>query len=36
MAPGVSKKYGIKMLVYYEIHDDINAVIQKETLVKKW
>ena len=33
---GFSKKYGLKMLVWYEIHDDINEAIRRETQIKKW
>ena len=31
-----SKKHNINKLVYYEIGNDINAVIHKEKLIKKW
>ena len=36
LADGFTKKYGIKTLLYYEVHDDVNAAIQKEKLIKKW
>lgn len=36
LADGFTKKYGIKTLVYYEIHQDINAAIHHEKLIKKW
>lgn len=36
VADGFTKKYGIKTLVYYEVHDDVNEAIKKEKLIKKW
>ena len=36
LADGFTKKYGIKRLVYYEIHTDINEAIKREKLIKKW
>jgi len=36
LADGFTKKYGIKMLVYYEVHEDVNEAIAKEKLIKKW
>ncbi|PIR37847.1 MAG: hypothetical protein COV35_07930 [Alphaproteobacteria bacterium CG11_big_fil_rev_8_21_14_0_20_39_49] len=33
---GFTKKYAIKMLVYYEYFDDINEAIKREKLIKKW
>ncbi len=36
LADGFTKKYGIKNLVYYEIHQDINEAIKREKLIKKW
>jgi len=36
LVPGFIKKYGIKTLVYYEIFDDINAAIHRETRLKKY
>ncbi len=36
LADGFTKKYGIKMLVYYEHHTDINSAIYREKLIKKW
>lgn len=33
---GFTKKYDIKMLVYYEHHDDIYTAIRREKLIKKW
>ena len=36
VADGFTKKYGIKMLVYYEIADEIEAAIHREKIIKKW
>jgi putative endonuclease len=33
---GFTKKYSVKMLVWYEMHDDIESAIQREKLLKKW
>lgn len=33
---GFTKRYGLKRLVYYEAHDDINAAIQREKRLKAW
>ena len=33
---GFSKTHQTKMLVYYEVHEDVNAATKKEKLVKKW
>ena len=33
---GFSKKYGLKILVWYEVHDDINEAIKREKQIKKW
>src|SRR5258705_13228539 len=30
LAPGFTKRYGVKMLVYYERHDTAAAAIQRE------
>ncbi len=36
LADGFTKKYGIKMLVYYEIHESIESAIQREKSIKRW
>ncbi len=36
LADGFTKKHGIKTLVYYEIHESIEAAIWKEKIIKKW
>jgi putative endonuclease len=33
---GFTKRYGLKMLVYYERHDDIRLAIQREKTIKHW
>jgi putative endonuclease len=33
---GFRKKHIVTMLVYYEIHDDVYAAIQREKAMKKW
>jgi putative endonuclease len=33
---GFSKKYGLRMLVWYEVHDDIAEAINREKQIKKW
>lgn len=33
---GFTKKYGVHMLVYYELHDDMESAILREKRLKKW
>ncbi len=33
---GFSSKYALNMLVWYEVHDDINEAIKREKQLKKW
>jgi putative endonuclease len=33
---GFTKKYGLKRLVYYEVHGDINRAIKREKTLKNW
>ena len=33
---GFTSKYNIKMLVYYEIHDEIENAIHREKCIKEW
>jgi putative endonuclease len=34
--PGFTKRYGLKMLVYFEQYDDIRDAIQRERNMKHW
>ena len=34
--PGFTRKHQIHRLVYYEIHDDIEAAITREKRIKRW
>jgi putative endonuclease len=36
MVPGFTKKHGVKLLVYYETFDSIDAAIHRETRLKKY
>jgi putative endonuclease len=36
LVPGFTKRYGVKMLVYYEAHDTAVAAIQREKNMKHW
>lgn len=36
LVEGFTKKYGVHMLVYYELHDDMRAAITREKQIKKW
>ena len=33
---GFSKRYGVKTLVYYELHETCDAAIKREKLLKRW
>ena len=33
---GFTKKYGVRLLVYYEVFDDVHAAIHRETQLKKY
>jgi len=35
-APGFTKRYGVDILVWYEVHDDINQAIIREKQIKGW
>jgi len=34
--PGFTSKYGVKSLVWFEQHDDIESAIRREKAIKKW
>lgn len=36
LADGFTKKYHVKCLVWYEVHDDILAAITREKQLKEW
>jgi len=33
---GFTKRYGLKLLVYYEVFDDVLNAIQREKAIKHW
>ena len=35
-AEGFTKKYAVKQLVWYEVHDDTQEAITREKQIKKW
>jgi len=35
-SPGFTKRYGVYILVWYEIHGDINLAIAREKQIKGW
>jgi len=36
LAEGFARKYGVKRLVYFEVHDNAVAAITREKQIKKW
>jgi putative endonuclease len=36
MVSGFSEKFGVKTLVYYEVFEDVNSAIYRETRLKKY
>ena len=36
LVEGFTKRYGLKMLVYAEHHEEIRTAIQRETTMKHW
>lgn len=36
LADGFTKRYDIKTLVYYEVHEDYDAALKREKQLKKW
>jgi putative endonuclease len=36
LVAGFTKRYGLKILVYYEVFDDVRDAIQREKNIKHW
>lgn len=36
LADGFTKRYQVKMLVWYELHTDMQSAIAREKAIKKW
>ena len=36
LVEGFTKKYGLKTLIYYELHNDPESAITREKQLKKW
>ncbi len=36
LADGFTKKHSVKMLVYYEVHDNFESAVTREKRLKKW
>ena len=36
LVEGFTARYGVKMLVYYESYEEVEAAIRRETRLKKW
>ncbi len=36
LIPGFSSRYGVTQLVYYELHETMDAAITREKQLKKW
>ena len=36
LIPGFTSKYGVVHLVYYEVHETMDAAIKHETQLKRW
>jgi len=36
IVPGFTKRHSVDILVWYEIHDDINTAIAREKQIKGW
>jgi putative endonuclease len=35
-ASAFTRRYNVKMLVWYEVHDLVTSAIQRETSIKRW
>ena len=36
LVPGFTRCYGVKSLVYFELHHDVNEAILREKRIKRW
>ena len=36
LVPGLTKRYGCKLLVYFEVYDDLHAARLRELQMKEW
>ena len=36
LLPGFTRDYNVKMLVWYEPHDDVEEAIRREKRIKRW
>jgi putative endonuclease len=36
LVPGFTRRYGVKLLAYFEAHRDINEAILREKRIKRW
>ena len=36
ISAGFTKRYSVKLLVYYEAHDEVESAIEREKRLKKW
>jgi putative endonuclease len=36
LVEGFTSRYGLKMIVYYEVFDSVSLAIQRETSLKRW
>jgi len=36
LIPGFTQRYGVKTLVYFEEHDDVEESIRREKRIKRW
>ena len=36
LAEGFTRRYGVKQLVWFELHDDMASAIRREKAIKEW
>jgi putative endonuclease len=36
MAEGFTKRYGVHLLIWFEVHDTMQSAIQREKAIKEW